>query len=302
MLVNLDVLIGLSVVMLGLSLVAMVIAQAAAGAMGLRGTNLRWGLSMLLQQLHSERFPPPAPTPKLFGADVNRNAGAVVAAVLSYPLVSDSKVPIGRWKLATTIRFDEFVKTVALLGSQPQANPDLQWLRDNNRVTQSWFDSTMERVSQRFTMHMRIYTVVISTLLVATTGVDTFYVLKTLRNDASVRSGLVTAAQSIAKEPSVGTAARQDVQMFADTVMKELPKDQSVWALLRPGWPPAPGQIPGILVSVVLLSLGAPFWFNALKNLAALRPAVAKNEDQQRAVAMTPDVGDGITWTDLVQR
>ena len=35
-------------------------------------------------------------------------------------------------------------------------------------------------------------------------------------------------------------------------------------------------DFPGTLVSAVLLSLGAPFWFNALKTLGNLRPGLAQ--------------------------
>src|ERR1700755_2663589 len=38
----------------------------------------------------------------------------------------------------------------------------------------------------------------------------------------------------------------------------------------------------GILLSSVLLSLGAPFWYNALQNLIRLRSVVAVKDDQQR--------------------
>lgn len=36
----------------------------------------------------------------------------------------------------------------------------------------------------------------------------------------------------------------------------------------------------GIVVAVMFLSLGAPFWFNTLRNLSNLRPAVAKHAEQ----------------------
>ena len=38
----------------------------------------------------------------------------------------------------------------------------------------------------------------------------------------------------------------------------------------------------GIVISVVLLSLGAPFWFNALKNLANLRSKIVQKEEMER--------------------
>jgi len=41
----------------------------------------------------------------------------------------------------------------------------------------------------------------------------------------------------------------------------------------------------GIMASAALLSLGAPFWFNILKSLSSLRPALAKRIDETSAVA-----------------
>jgi hypothetical protein len=41
------------------------------------------------------------------------------------------------------------------------------------------------------------------------------------------------------------------------------------------------GDLFGVLASAGLLSLGAPFWFNALKTLTNLRPTIAAKEDQQ---------------------
>jgi hypothetical protein len=38
----------------------------------------------------------------------------------------------------------------------------------------------------------------------------------------------------------------------------------------------------GVLVSVLLLSLGAPFWFNLLRNLSNLRPIVARKVEQSQ--------------------
>jgi hypothetical protein len=37
-----------------------------------------------------------------------------------------------------------------------------------------------------------------------------------------------------------------------------------------------PRKILGMLLTGILLSLGAPFWFNALRQLATLRPVVAQ--------------------------
>jgi hypothetical protein len=47
----------------------------------------------------------------------------------------------------------------------------------------------------------------------------------------------------------------------------------------KQGQPYGP-QIPGALVTAALLSLGAPFWFNMLKQLTNLRPILANKQDE----------------------
>jgi hypothetical protein len=57
-----------------------------------------------------------------------------------------------------------------------------------------------------------------------------------------------------------------------------------VWTLLSQ---PKGGEklldaLPGILLSICLMSLGAPFWFEALKHLLKLRPTLAQTEEKER--------------------
>ena len=47
------------------------------------------------------------------------------------------------------------------------------------------------------------------------------------------------------------------------------------WKKGAPIWP----EIPGVLATAALLSLGAPFWFNLLKSLTNLRPILANKQD-----------------------
>jgi hypothetical protein len=43
------------------------------------------------------------------------------------------------------------------------------------------------------------------------------------------------------------------------------------------------GHLRGLILTVLLLSLGAPFWFDALKNLVSLRPTIAGKVDRETA-------------------
>jgi hypothetical protein len=47
-------------------------------------------------------------------------------------------------------------------------------------------------------------------------------------------------------------------------------------------WNWNPAKLPGIALSAMLLSLGAPFWYNVLKDLVAFRPTLARKEQENR--------------------
>ncbi len=47
-------------------------------------------------------------------------------------------------------------------------------------------------------------------------------------------------------------------------------------------WPPSSNEVPGLLITVAFLSLGAAFWYNTLKSLASLRPQLAIRQDRER--------------------
>jgi hypothetical protein len=78
---------------------------------------------------------------------------------------------------------------------------------------------------------------------------------------------------------------------FDDTGFALFPKDSSFWRGSRwsNGW--SWTHIMGVLFSVGLLSLGAPFWYNALKNLTSLRSIVAQNISSEQRQA--PERADG---------
>jgi hypothetical protein len=44
-------------------------------------------------------------------------------------------------------------------------------------------------------------------------------------------------------------------------------------------------KLGGEVLTILLLSLGAPFWFNALKQLSNLKPSLSSKVDQERAAA-----------------
>ena len=335
MLKTLDILIGLSVIMLLLSMIVTVITQFVITILNSRGKHLLHGIADMLEQIDPS---------------VTREAAEKIAsAVLSHPLVQGANGRPGG-----VIHREELTKLLLELasgegpqqlapetmkalqdalvangvcdgGSPDQIKQQLTVTINNIRSTalqlelahpeltnaarvriamlqkassqflgkiNLWFDQTMDRVSDRFTQHTRYVTFITGLLIALAIQLDTAALVSRLSTDNALRSALVTQAQS---EVAQGDATRgdgnpgvrltpTDVQNVRDLMTNNLlgvPQSFSDWRG-RWTWDRAGMKVLGILLSALLLSLGAPFWYNALQNLIRLRSVVATKDDQQR--------------------
>lgn len=256
MLVYLDTIIAFVIVMLGFSLLITLFNQTVSALLGLRGTNLLWGIESMLKTVD----------PKLDG-----DAENIARRILSNAVVSDSifarvaaDIPIfgrlvRRWKLANAIGPEAFIRSLREIGDRlAGSNPDLSTTITNlieqvdpeverklknvteafsklnpapgfqvqvddylkrmgNSAQQSvgrleaWFNVAMNRVSQRFTMHMRIITVICAFVLAFGIHLDTFALANQLLGNPQLRaqavaqsSAMLDEAQAILGEQSAG--------------------------------------------------------------------------------------------------
>jgi hypothetical protein len=148
---------------------------------------------------------------------------------------------------------------------------------------QRWFGSGQDRAEQWFQIHVRMVTIVAAILVSVFLQLDTVEIYDKLRHEpklvqALVKSAPSTVEQGAAVQGQVDAGARD--KAFAD--LKER-IDSTGFELLPKGWfarwPSEKlwwvNHLFGLALSAGLLTLGAPFWFNLLKNLTNLRPAVA---------------------------
>jgi hypothetical protein len=290
MLESIDTFLAFGVVMLAVSLVITMMTQMVSALFAARGANLRDGIAVLLRELD----------PRL-----GENARAVSERVLSHPLISDSifsrftSVPVAgpilrRWKLATAIGAPEFKRILSLCypaasGAAAGAGGATVGTVVNAVVTnaefEAWFDSTMARLSARFALHMRLWTVGFALLLAFGLHLDSFRLLNQFWRDADVRARLVLSSDAMlqAAQRVEANNAGQAGQLAGEVQQIRGLLQQSGFELIPKPWPGfryAGQELPGILLSALLLSLGAPFWFNTLKSVTNLRPVVAGKQDK----------------------
>jgi hypothetical protein len=174
----------------------------------------------------------------------------------------------------------------------------------------SWFDSAMDRTAQRFTLQARLVTVIVTVFFVFAAHFDALRVLEQLAADPELRAKLVQSADAMQKHaeqvlstpgaspaptgPSTTSPASPGDAKAAQAQLEELRKRAEAIKndLSKTGFQliadPYPGlrfsaaELPGLLVAWALLSLGAPFWFNALKTLTNLRPLLATKQEKEQ--------------------
>lgn len=349
MLKSLDVLIGLTVIMLALSMGVTMLTQFVTAVLNSRGRHLKRGIEDLLNQID------PALAKK--AADAKESmAGRIAQAVLTHPLISAT----GR-RLGTVVHREELTRLLLYLvddsseleaGAKAElkqvlvrngiADPagTLKKIRDasikleaanpalavNVRQTMAIlqeassdfvakinnsFDQAIDRVSQRFTAHARAITFVAGLLIAAALQVDTIGLVNRLSADDMLREGFVKSVVAKSQSAPATTPPADAAQAAAPAAQTdaqkntEAPKDDAVQIqymsfLANNGLVTAPRSIKewedrfketnwvGVLVTSLLLSLGAPFWYSALGQLLQLRSVLAVKDDEQRKARQTP--------------
>jgi hypothetical protein len=334
MLKTLDILIGLSVVMLFVSMIVTVVTQFIITQFQVRGKHLLGGIADLLA---------------LIDPNMPRKAAEEIAgAILSHPMISDAN-----GKLGSVIHREELTKFLLELGSadsaqqrQPNgqaalsvdtkqrlvnalanngvgtpdqikqtlenvrslalqlelAHPELtNAARARIAVLQQvnsqligkinlWFDQTMDRVSGRFTANTRWVTFGVGLLIAVVMQLDTAALVSRLSIDESARNTLINRATVTVASNAAATsdgafeltdADKRAVRDLMTSNILGFPTSLNDW-LARWSWQNCLIKSIGILLTSVLLSLGAPFWYNALQNLVRLRSVIASKDDQQR--------------------
>jgi hypothetical protein len=164
------------------------------------------------------------------------------------------------------------------------AQNDVEKLRTN---LEAWYDDTMARVSGWYKRKTQIILIVIGVVLVPAINANTIAMAERMWKDDTVRSAVVAQAQANASaKPASGTAsakpatggkapsADQKLNEAADNV------DKVVKVGIPMGW--RGGAVPhgasaiamaigGWVLTILAISLGAPFWFDTLSRFSRLR-------------------------------
>jgi hypothetical protein len=182
-----------------------------------------------------------------------------------------------------------------------------------------WFDQTIDRVADAFTQQARIVGAMVAVVVAVALQLDSFGVINRLSVDDALRSQAVkwavehqddmakAAGQNdtvaAARDPASKAAAAKTIaeeqgkatnnvikSQLSQTELLPMPRSFEAWTA---NWKGVGGKgLLGIALSAILLSLGAPFWFEALQNLVKLRSVTAVKDDAQRQHRQTSQAPD----------
>ncbi|MEA2450667.1 MAG: hypothetical protein QOG63_2599, partial [Thermoleophilaceae bacterium] len=156
-----------------------------------------------------------------------------------------------------------------LLRALGDANGSLERFRRSIEVS---FDHVMERASGWYKRRVQVMLTVIAAVIAIGLNVDTAHVASTLWKDEAVRTAATVQARVAEKQSAaarVGFASSESPQDAATSIDQvrqlQLPVGRGS------GRPTGIDSVPGWLLTIAALGLGAPFWFDVLSRLARLR-------------------------------
>ena len=160
----------------------------------------------------------------------------------------------------------------ALLSVIDTANGDLNKAR---KSVESWFNDGMDRLSGAYKRKIQMVTFGVALTLTLIIGADTLAFGDALFREPSLRAAVTGTGLSVAAAnpatsgtgtPSTGAVAiRQQTDQLSKLGFPvgwaTLPEDGTGWIK----------KVIGLLITTLAVSLGAPFWFDILKNFSNLR-------------------------------
>jgi len=166
----------------------------------------------------------------------------------------------------------------------------------------TWYDGMTTRIAERFGMHAKLIGSMVALGVALAMPFDSLDLLRRLNTDDKFRNALVEKAKAYQSEaaklaPAVTAGANEakieltELRQRLDDAEKQI-KDFQQTSLLPPP-EPRTGEwyqthAGGLALSWVLLALGTPFWFDALKNSLKLRSMVAQKDEKDKTDRQSP--------------
>ncbi len=313
----LDVAISLVFVFLLFSLLCSAIKELIAGIFNLRGKMLAKGINSLLSGL-SSHYNLPLPLPKAdigseeFAAALGAVSGAqpVAKRVMESTVVTSqtSKGVFGGIRMPSYLSDADFSAALlhTLFGTQAigatsltsvktffesstlsdaTKAPLLAFLSQIDRGKDTlqeniakWYNDGMDRVSGWYKRQAQWILLGISLVVVLVFGLDSIDLMKRIYHDEPLRNAIVASSAKSVPGDSVAYEQYQAVSSRIDELKLPIGWPVPVDLASSSFWNVVLEKLPGLLITALALSFGAPFWFDVLNKIMNLRLSGNKPE------------------------
>ncbi|HLO33957.1 MAG TPA: hypothetical protein VK249_32720 [Anaerolineales bacterium] len=202
-----------------------------------------------------------------------------------------ANLPDGHTKQSLLVLIDKTKRDTALVaGEVISAEQQLQKLQEN---IEQWFNDSMDRVGGWYKRWTQWILVGIAFFLVVPANVDTIMLIQRFQRDNALRASIISAAdnaiQTSGGDPVKDDAARANLLTEASKLSlpfgwipssnepEEYRAQQVPTCNPSNGWLSCLGawtiKLVGLIISIIAIQLGAPFWFDTLSKFVNIRAA-----------------------------
>jgi hypothetical protein len=311
-----DVAIGIVFVYLFFSLICSVVNEGIAALLSLRAKNLVAGINSLFSEsknAEGKKFVQAIYEHGLVRGlfkDPSAAAGALadIPSVLSMAGQKFKQVGLPSYIPSSTFAtalidtvappnataprsLDDVRKAVAALPDNPTKEALMSLvastqseLSEFEKKVEDWYNDSMDRASGWYKRRAQNFLLAIALVVTLALNVDTLHVAITLWNNPAARQATADLAQNYVKDPKNLPNSDQGLKMQAKSLAdlgKSLP--------IPFGWASEAGgnglywseKLIGWIITILALSLGAPFWFDILNKFMVVRSTVKPQEKSQ---------------------
>lgn len=153
---------------------------------------------------------------------------------------------------------------VALLATIQSSDRTIQ---SAQQAIEAWYDDSMDRVSGWYKRRTQIWTVIIASLLTIATNADTINIARRLWVEPVLRARFIESARveaASATPTKLDAISDQSARILGQVIgwqHLDNMRDPRIWLQRIIGW----------VLTIIAVSLGAPFWFDVLNKFMNLR-------------------------------
>lgn len=313
----LDAFIGLVGIYLTLSLLVTAIGEGISQACGMRGRNLRQVFTGLIGKARTTAFYAHPRIRQLMQYDAPGNVlrklwlrlgfglpsyipadiatDVLLEQQLGAPLSQLSQSPLEIQQRLEQLPVSATRSSLLHFWQQAHADPQQFQL-----LVQDWFNDRCDRAVGWFKRKLGILQLLIGLIVAVGMNVDSIALYQKLFSDPIARQQAVLLAENLAANPQLATElCREDKTQCMDTLTLKQQLTQTAPLLGHQDDWPWPWQAPGVWFGYLLtgfaLSLGAPFWFDVLQKLMAVKQKFRPSTATSSEVSAETQIGNSTT-------